>query len=289
MTRSRILKRILKDLSIEHIVWNSFDVIGEIAILRAGYNEEKINDNLETLKIVGKKLLDELGYIKAVFLAYSPIQGEHRTRKLLHLAGKKETTTIYVEHGSKFLVDIEKTYISPRLSFEHLRIAKLVNKNEVVTNMFAGVGLFSIIIAKKSEPKKVYSIDINPTAFQLMLKNIRLNKVEDKVIPYLGDARKVIKEELVGKANRVLMPLPNFDKSFYEAAILALKNQTGYIHSYEFVRYTGKKKQESIEIAFRKVRTLIDTNRHKIELVGGRIVRMVGPRFYQVVMDLEIT
>lgn len=288
MSRTRILKKILNELNVENIVWSSFDVIGDIAILRAGYSEERINKNLETLKVVGEKLLEELGYLKSVFLAYSPIHGEHRTRKLLHLAGKKETTTIYVEHGCKFLVDIEKTYISPRLSFEHIRVAKLVSKNEIITNMFAGVGLFSIIISKKSEPKIVYSIDINPTAYQLMLKNIQLNRVEDKVIPYLGDARKVIKEKLIGKADRVLMPLPNFDKSFYEAAILGLKNQSGYIHAYEFIKYMGKDKQEIIELAFRKLRSLLDTNKHKIELIGGRIVRMVGPRFYQVAMDIEV-
>ena len=70
------------------------------------------------------------------------------------------------------MVDVEKTYFSPRLSFEHQRIASLVKRNETVVNMFAGVGCFSIIIAKTVSPVKVYSIDVNPTAVECMEKNV---------------------------------------------------------------------------------------------------------------------
>jgi len=35
---------------------------------------------------------------------------------------------------------------------------------EVVLNMFAGAGCFSILIAKYSNAEKVFSIDVNPSA-----------------------------------------------------------------------------------------------------------------------------
>ena len=64
-----------------------------------------------------------------------------------------------------FAVDVEKCYFSPRLSYERSRIARLVESGETVVNMFAGVGCFSIIIAKTVRQTKVFSIDVNPTAF----------------------------------------------------------------------------------------------------------------------------
>lgn len=75
-------------------------------------------------------------------------------------------------------------------------------------NMFAGVGCFSIILAKHSNAGKVYSIDVNPSAVRFMEGNIRLNRVYRRVIPILGDAKEVIRKQLRSMTDRVLMSLP---------------------------------------------------------------------------------
>ena len=105
------------------------------------------------------------------------------------LAGTNNTITEYKEHGCRFKVDVLKTYFSPRLSTERLRIAKMVTDNEIITNMFAGVGTFSIMIAKTNKTSKVYNIDTNPVANDLATINVKLNKVEDRVFPILADAK----------------------------------------------------------------------------------------------------
>ncbi len=58
--------------------------------------------------------------------------------------------------------------------------------------MFAGVGPYSILLAKKAE--LVFACDINPPwAVRYLEENVRLNRTNN-VVPILGDVRKVAGE-----------------------------------------------------------------------------------------------
>jgi tRNA (guanine37-N1)-methyltransferase len=192
--------------------------------------------------------------------------------------------TEYKEHGCRFKVDVIKTYFSPRLSTERSRMTKLITDHEIITNMFGGVGTFSILIAKKNPTCKVYNIDSNPYANELSLINAGLNKVQDRVFPICGDAREVINDQLRGSSTRVLMPLPEKAKEFVDSAVSALKGK-GVIHYFAHVKAYSKKL--AIEEA------AMDTDyafvKYKHRIVAIRVVREVGPRIYQVVSDVCVT
>jgi len=231
--------------------------------------------------------LKRIPYVKTVWAAIPGVEGEYRLRKNVWLAGEQRSETIYREHGCLFKVDINKVYISPSLNYEHIRIARLVKPGEVVVNMFAGAGLFSIIIAKHSKPSRVYSIDINPYAYEYMVENIKLNNVEDVVIPLLGDAKQVVEEKLVGVADRVLMPYPEKALEYLSTALKALKQGRGWIHVYLHV-FTEKGehwKSKAEKILVDKLREL-KVDDYKIHQV--RKIRNVGPRTHQVVLDVEV-
>src|SRR5207244_9249265 len=123
---------------------------------------------------------------------------------------------------------------SPRLSTEHQRVVQMVEKGERVVDMFAGVGLFSILIAKKVVDVRVDAIDANPQAVELLQENVRANKVEAKVHAHLGDAREVIRKELFQSARRVIMNHPSASKDFVKEACAALQPSGGTIHYYTF-------------------------------------------------------
>ena len=106
--------------------------------------------------------------------------------------------------------------------------------------MFAGVGCFSIIIAKTQSQTKVYSIDVNPTAVQCMEENVKINEVCRQVFPILGDAKDIIQTQLQGVADRVLMPLPEKALEYLPYALSALKKTGGWIHYYDFQHAPGK-------------------------------------------------
>ena len=176
---------------------------------------------------------------------------------------------------------------SPRLSFERRRVASLVQPREVVVNMFAGVGCFSIVMARHSKVKRVFSIDVNPFAFDFMLKNVRLNRVQSKVVPVLGDAKKVVTEKLSRVADRVLMPLPEKAYEYLDYALMALKPRGGWIHFYDFV-HAGKG-ENPVEKVRDKVTAKLNKSHVKSDILFGRVVRATGPYWFQVVVDVLVT
>jgi tRNA (guanine37-N1)-methyltransferase len=205
---------------------------------------------------------------------------------LTHIAGKKGRRTTHRESGCFFSVDVERCYFSPRLSHERSRIASLVKPGETIVNMFAGVGCFSIIIAKHVDAVRVFSVDVNPTAIRFLTDNVRLNRVYDKVIPIFGDSREVVESRLRHEADRVLMPLPEKALKYLPTALLALKPSGGWVHYYDFEH--ARKSEDPIEKTKSKVAEKLARLRVPYEFPFSRVVRTVGPNWYQVVLDIHV-
>jgi tRNA (guanine37-N1)-methyltransferase len=225
--------------------------------------------------------------VKTVLAQTSSVSGDFRLRKLQHVAGENKTVTVHKESHCSFHVDLRKCYFSPRLFHERVRVAEHVGSQEIVVNMFAGVGCFSVLIAKKSTVGKVYSIDINPTAIQYMKKNIRVNRVCGRMIAILGDAKNVIETRLHHKADRVLMLLPQKALDYLPYALLALKNSGGWIHYYDFEH--AKKGENAVEKVRLKVSERLESLGVPFENPSARIVRSTGPNWHQIVLDIKVT
>jgi len=254
---------------------SAFDQIGDIIIVRI---PESL---LSKKKIIGETLLNEVKIAKSVFYQTSAVEGDFRTRNLKILAGKDNTETEYKEFGCRFLVDVENAFFSPRLSTERERIANLIQDGEIMTNMFAGIGMFSIMAAKKKKCT-VYSLDINPTASKLCEKNIEMNKLAGKVISINGDASKIIEEQLTDKSDRTLMLLPERSDEFLDSAINTTKDG-GIIHYYSHIH--ADKKSEAGKLSEEHY---LQVTPVKSEILFSKIVRAVGPRYYQTVVDVKI-
>ncbi len=276
---TKMLKRVLQDVLSEEEneqLISAFDQIGDIIIVR-------IPDSLISKKqIIGKTLLEQVSTANSVFYQSSPVEGDFRTRQLEVIAGEDKTQTEYRENGCRFIVDVEKAFFSPRLSTERERIAGLVKEGEVVVNMFGGVGMFSLLAAKDTACT-VYNIDINPVASQLCKENSQINKLKGEVISLNGDATKVIDEHLTGKADRVLMLLPERSDEFLDSALNCLKDN-GIIHYYSHMH--ADRKQDAPRLSEEHFMSVNKTN---AEIITSRNVRPVGPRFYQTVVDVKIS
>ena len=276
MTRmlKKALENILSDEDAKDLV-SAFDQIGDIIIVR-------IPDSLiSRKKIIGKALLEQVKTAKTVFHQSSPVDGDFRTRNLELIEGDEKTETEYRENGCRFIVDVEKAFFSPRLSTERERISNLVNDHDVIINMFGGIGMFSLLAAKKKSCT-VYNIDINPVASKLCEENIKLNKLKGNVISLNGDATKIIKEQLQDKADRVLMLLPERSDEFLDTAISSLK-KNGVIHYYSHIH--AEKKQDAPKLSEEH---FLNINKIQADILDSRVVRPVGPRFYQTVVDIKI-
>jgi tRNA (guanine37-N1)-methyltransferase len=259
-------------------VYNSFDIIGDIAIIK--------HNNIPNSDAIGKQIMTIHRNVKTVLTPVTRINGDFRVRELKLLAGENKTSTIHKESGCIFKVDVEKCYFSPRLSHEHLRIANLVKSGETIVNMFAGVGCFSIIIAKTQSQTKVYSIDVNPTAVQCMEENVKINQVCGGVGPLLGDSKDIIQTQLLEVADRVLMPLPEKALEYLPYAFLALKKTGGWIHYYDFQHASGK--ENPVEKTKLKVAEKLDSMGVSYVFANSRVMRPTGPNWYQTVIDIQV-
>jgi tRNA (guanine37-N1)-methyltransferase len=263
------------------LLYKSYDITGDIAIVRVQ------NVLKPKTPLIAEAIMKTHKQVKTVLLQTRPVSGEFRLRKLQWIAGENGTETVHKEFGCLFKADLKQVYFSPRLSYERMRISELVKPNEVVVNLFAGVGCFSIIMAKFSEVGKVYSVDINATAVQYMEENILLNKVEEQVIPILGDAKEIVEKRLRRVADRVLMPLPRKAHKYFDQALIALKSSGGYIHYYAFKHAT--KDESPVEKVKARVSEKLQKLKTEFDILSSRIVRTTGPNWYQTVIDIQIT
>jgi len=256
----------------------AIDFVGDIAVV-------EIPPELEDNKaIVGKAILATHKRLSTVLTKSSAVGGEYRVREFETIAGVDKTKTVHKEYGCVFHVDLAKAYFSPRLSYEHNRVASLVKEDETVLDMFAGVGPFSILIAKKHKNVHVYAVDKNPEAVQLLKKNIVANRVEAKITPILGEAEQIVAERLKGSSDRVIMNLPEKAIEYVDAACEATKLEGGIIHYYEFTSAP-----QPLETAkTRLVEAVKQTNRKLDEILHSRIVRGTAPFTWQVVVDAKI-
>ncbi len=246
-----------------------YEIIGDIALIEADEPEaQKIADALLKLH---KNVNTVLGAVSAV-------EGEFRTRRFKVLAGEERTETIHKDHGCKYKVDLARAYFTPRLSTERQRIVSQISENDVVFDMFAGVGPYSIPIAKKC--KKVIAMDKNPDAINFLKENVKFNSIGNiKVIE--GDANEIARN-FKGIADHVIMNLPHSADAFLDAAIYVTAPQ-GIIHYYGMTHEDDLFDSSIglIEAAAKKVG-------RSVEVVECRTVRSYAPHQYNVCIEVRI-
>lgn len=230
---------------------SSYDIIGSrekaVAIV-------EIPDELQGReKEIAKQIMSTHKNVRSVLKKVSERKGVFRTRQYKLLMGDPNTEVMHIESGCKFKLDPTKVYFSEREGTERLRISNQVKSKERIMLMFGGVGSFGIVIAKKqSKVKKIISVEMNPVAFEYMKENIRLNRVQDKIIPVLGDVKEKCKD-WYRKCDRVIMPLPHEAWKFLNVAYKCLKTKDGIIHLYLIEREENiKDRAEKIINDFKK-------------------------------------
>lgn len=250
---------------------SSYDIIGEIALLKIP--EDIIDYRFE----IGKAILETHKNLKSVFLDKG-VKGQFRIRDLENLAGENNTETVHKEHGSEMLVDVENAYFSPRLATERWRVVNCVNDGEVVLDMFAGVGPYTVLIGNNIRVKHIHSIDLNPDAVKYLTKNVQKNDLQDIVTVHEGDAEKISPDL---SCDRVIMNLPHSTKSFIDPALSAIKSR-GIIHYYEILEEDDEERRRE------EVLNKIESKGFSVELKNKRVVRTYSVTEIQMVYDLFV-
>ncbi|MGZ5562397.1 MAG: class I SAM-dependent methyltransferase [Halobacteriota archaeon] len=245
-----------------------YDTIGDIAII--GW--------FDGARAAATELLETQKHIKVVLAAVSGVSGEYRLKDLIIVAGERRTETEHKEHGSRMLVDVSRVYFSPRLATERHRLVELAQSDETVADMFAGVGPFTVLLAKKV--KKVIAFELNPAAFRYLKRNIELNKLHN-VKACLGDA-KDLAPRFAGAADRVIMNLPHSAFNFLGDALAILSSSGGFVHYYDV------KPENEFPETIKRVNEFVQNRDRTVEMIHLKKVRSYAPHQYHIVIDLKI-
>ncbi len=259
----------------------SFEIIGSILIIRDSANNR-------VLKEFAEEKMKKHPYIQTVLLQTAKIQGQKRTRELKFLLGNRNFETIHREHGNQYLLNPLDTFFSPRLSFERQRIASLVKENEIIINFFAGVGPFSIAIARKQPNCLIHSIELNEKSCNYMQKNIELNNCGDKIIAHCGDVFDIAPHEFLNSADRVLLPLPLESKRSLPLAFECLENGKGTIH-WQITDHLSSKNID-LNIVKISIEEIFATEKISTEysISEYRIIRWIAPHIAHIAIDIEL-
>ncbi|KAM6498683.1 Met-10+ like domain containing protein [Amanita muscaria] len=147
-----------------------------------------LNDEYIPYKhIIGQVILDKNKHVKTVVNKLDSINTEFRFFEMELLAGEPNYVVEHHESDCRFTFDFTKVYWNSRLHTEHDRIISQFSPEDVVADVFAGVGPFAIPAAKKG--CGVLANDLNPESAKYLTKNAEDNGVTDFVRAYCEDGR----------------------------------------------------------------------------------------------------
>lgn len=196
-----------------------YDILGNIAIIKGERKtkKDKIKEAKELLKHPG---------IETVLEKATNVSGRLRTIKTKHILGKRNLVTEHKENGCRFRFNVENCYFSPRLSNERQLISGKIKSNDKVLIMFAGVGVYPIVIYHYSHPEKIIGVEIGKECCKYFKENILLNKIPRNRIEVIqGDVKKKVNSKL-GKFEVVIMARPNLSESFLKWGLSVSKKDT---------------------------------------------------------------
>lgn len=250
--------------------WERF---GDVLILR-------FPKELEDHKLRVSKIYADVLKCRSILEDVGGIEGELRIPRLNLVYGDVNTETIHIENGIRFKFDPMKVMFSSGNMNERIRISKISNEDEIVVDMFAGIGYFSIPIAVYSKPKKVYAIEKNPIAFKYLKDNIVLNHVTGAVEPILGDNRERTPKNT---ADRIIMGYLKDTYIYLPYAIESLRDNEGMIHYHEICPNELLPRRP-----IRRIMEAAGRYGKKVDIIRINKVKSYAPGISHVVLDARL-
>lgn len=271
------LKELLPEEKLQFLP-SGFQQIGNKALLT-------LNPEVSAFKMqISSEILKMFQKIKGVYLKAGAITGEYRTPQIEFLVGKDESVITHKEHGISYKFDIKEIMFSKGNINERVRISKLVQPGEIIFDLFAGIGYFSLVIGKTEKPQKIFAFELNPTAYQYLVENIKLNQINknrELIVPILGDS-KVEALNLAEKADRVIMGILPAPKNHIDTVFQIIKS-TAIVH------YEGLVKEETTaDTLFNDFKLKNEKYKRKLELEQVTYVKSYGPKVYHATLDIKI-
>jgi tRNA wybutosine-synthesizing protein 2 len=202
----------------------------------------------------------------AAVLHLSSIDGVMREPSIRVLTGTPGEVVLR-ENGITYRLDPTRVMFAMGNRTERARMGTIVTAGERVGDLCAGIGYFTIPMARAGA--SVHAIEINPVAYSYLCRNAQENGVEGRVSAVLGDCR----ECMDGTYDRIVIGHFEAVRFLPEALEHARKGSVLHLHGLSSDRFDiARCTAESGFTAAEKV----------------RLVKKYGPHTWHVVRDVVL-
>ncbi|XP_017319020.1 tRNA (guanine(37)-N1)-methyltransferase [Ictalurus punctatus] len=210
-------------------VTSGFSRVGHIAHMNLRDHQ------LPYKNLIGQVIMDKNPGVTCVVNKTNTIDSTYRNFQMEVLAGESNMVAKVKENGVSYEFDFSRVYWNPRLGTEHERVVSLLRRGDLVFDVFAGVGPFAVLAARRG--CSVFANDLNPESYKWLQHNAKLNKVESKLTSFNLDGREfiqgplrerlpdLIKRSDSSSAVHVIMNLPALALDFLDAFRGLLKGE----------------------------------------------------------------
>jgi len=256
-----------------------------------GWTDEELDRAPASWAVVGRVVLVDIGDMSRpeevgeallalhdeadTVLARGGVSGRTREPDVEVIAGEGDTETVHTEHGIRYALDLAAVMFAPGNKAERARMGETVREGERVFDMFAGIGYFTLPMARAGA--EVTAAEVNPTAFRYLAENAVLNGVEDHVSAFRADCRDVAVEGV----DRVVMGY--YDAWEYLDTALAALRPGGVVHLHE-----ATPEAELWDRPVSRLREAADRHGRGVEVLDRRVVKSHSPGVEHVVVDARV-
>ncbi|KAG8447724.1 hypothetical protein GDO86_015007 [Hymenochirus boettgeri] len=207
----------------------------------------------------------------------------------------------HIDNGIRYTFDISKCMFSAGNISEKQRVALLSCHGEVVVDLYAGIGYFTLPYLVHAGASFVHACEWNHDAVIALQKNLLINKVSDKCQIHEGDNRQLILFDVADRVNLGLIPT---SEPGYTVACRALRKDTGgilHIHQNvdSFKRHAKTEKEdfggkmawmqwaEQAEMQITDLLKEIHQKNWHTRILRVEQIKSYAPHVDHVVMDLD--
>lgn len=148
----------------------------------------------------------------------------------------------HVDNGIRYKFDVTRCMFSFGNVTEKLRVASLACAGEVLVDLYAGIGYFTIPFLVHAGAAFVHACEWNPHAVVALRKNLEINGVADRCQIHFGDNRKLTLSNTADRVNLGL--IPSSEEGWPIACQVLRKDVGGILHVHQNVEsFSGKNPQ----------------------------------------------
>ena len=268
--QQRIVDMLSDHPDLHGIIPTRWEFVGDIVIVRMDPRCRPCSD------LIGRTYAEVLG-AKTVCADVRGVSGEFRQPSMEIIYGT-ETESVRLENGIRYGFDVTKVMFASGNTDERMRMRNLDCTGETVVDMFAGIGYFTLPLAKFSGARRVFACEKNPESYEFLVRNVKDNEVDDVVIPILADNRSLCGRHF---ADRILMGYVQTTSEFIPKALEMVKD--GGILHYHDTFYVGEYRD--------RIKSIFDGNcgEDGYEILAIREVKSFAPSVSHYVVDVRIT